>query len=212
MYALQWHLHNNGSFPAAPFCHPRTGHDVNATGAWEAGWTGRGIVIGIVDTGIQAQHADLAQLDTLRLGPSPVAPEGKPGLPLFSHGTAVAGVAAAIANNGVCGVGVAHEAQLASLRYDELEAPCSVPYNLACWFAMLIAHRNDRIFVKNYSFGFGGCALAGCLLSDPTWGPAVRAELEAAVQSGRGGLGTVAVWSGTLIHTTLQKIVNMWQG
>lgn len=195
-YAAQWPLHNNGSFPTAPFCHPLAGHDVNAPDAWAAGWTGRGIVVGIVDTGIQPQHADLAQLDALRLGAPPAVPEGKPGMPLFSHGTAVAGVAAAVANNGVCGVGVAHAASLVSLRYDALEAPCDMPYNLACWFARLAAHRNDRIYVKNYSFGFGGCAVAGCPLSDPTWGAALRAELEAAVRSGRRGLGTVAVWSG----------------
>ena len=34
--------------------------DMNVIPAWEKGYSGRGIVVGIVDTGIQTNHPDLA--------------------------------------------------------------------------------------------------------------------------------------------------------
>jgi len=74
---------------------------------------GAGVRIAIVDTGINAQHPDLAgrvELQRNFVGGSPTD--------VFSerHGTAVAGVIAAVDNNHVGIVGIAPAAQLLSLR------------------------------------------------------------------------------------------------
>lgn len=40
---------------------------------------------------------------------------------LFSHGTRCAGEAAALANNGVCGVGVSYNAKIGGLKFTDSE-------------------------------------------------------------------------------------------
>lgn len=73
--------------------------------------TGRAVRVGVIDTGVDAAHPDLAgQLEAAQdfLGRAPRAAE--------RHGTAVAGVIAARAGNGVGIVGVAPAARVVPLR------------------------------------------------------------------------------------------------
>ena len=46
----QWHLDNQYGWP-----------DINADGAWAQGVTGEGVLIGIVDSGVQTNHEDLSK-------------------------------------------------------------------------------------------------------------------------------------------------------
>lgn len=84
---------------------------VGAPAAWQQS-TGQGVVIGVVDTGVDASHPELAgKIDamadcvggTCKEGS---APDGQ------GHGTAVAGIAAAKSDNGVGIAGVAPDAHL----------------------------------------------------------------------------------------------------
>lgn len=105
----QWHLDNQYGWP-----------DINAEGAWDQGVTGEGVIIGIVDSGVQPNHEDLSvnadwSFDFVEHDTDPT--------PCYDqycsrsyHGTAVAGVAAAIGNNGTGVTGVATQAQVAGLR------------------------------------------------------------------------------------------------
>lgn len=82
----QWHLPRVGTFDA-----------------WPAG-RGGGVIVAVVDTGVDASHPDLqgrviGGVDLVEPGTPPDDPNG--------HGTLVAGVLAATAGNGVGGVGVA---------------------------------------------------------------------------------------------------------
>jgi len=88
---------------------------VGATGAWATS-TGAGVLIGVVDTGVDLAHQDLAgqvvaSTDCVGSAGNPLACRGT-GADDNGHGTEVAGVAAAVAGNGVGIAGVAPGARL----------------------------------------------------------------------------------------------------
>ena len=92
-------------------CHiwiDRSSKAVNAPFAWRSGWTGRGVLVGVIDTGVDENHPDLAgriiaQRDFIGEGVGD----------FHGHGTHVAGI---IAGSGMASggkyKGIAHEANL----------------------------------------------------------------------------------------------------
>lgn len=100
LYDDQWHLHT----------HPFSVETTLET-------TGKGVVISIVDDGVQRTHPDLAQNFDFHHSwdyndeDSDPSPHGND-----AHGTSAAGVAAALSNNGVCGRGVAPNATIVGVR------------------------------------------------------------------------------------------------
>ena len=185
----QWTLKNTGQSGGTP------GVDANVFPVWESGRHGEGVVISIVDDGVESAHPDLtsrivpdAGYDYRDQDPRPepegadgVNAEGKPAAD--SHGTAVAGVAAASGDNGLGVAGAAYAARLVPIRLiggstgDDQEAKA-------------MAHRLDLVHVSNNSWGADD---DGKTISAP--GPLMKAALETALAQGRGGLGTVFVWS-----------------
>lgn len=107
LYEQQWHLH--GDSPSSI--------DVDQVSNYTGG---RGIVIAIVDDGLQWNHPDLrANYDArhsynYNSGNSDTDPS--PRSSQNGHGTSAAGVAGAVRHNGVCGHGVAFAAKIAGLR------------------------------------------------------------------------------------------------
>jgi len=96
-------------------------HMLNVPGAWRAGATGGGQVIAVVDTGVDLTHPDLqgrllkgeaflSGLDLETAGACPVMDRD-------GHGTAVAGIAAAAAGNGIGVAGVAPDAKILPVRF-----------------------------------------------------------------------------------------------
>lgn len=89
---------------------------IDAPEAWAAGATGEGVLVAVLDDGIDSDHPDLAPNLNLALSTSFVPNEtyeydsGIPGDP-FSHGTHVAGTIAA-AMNGLGTIGVAPDAEI----------------------------------------------------------------------------------------------------
>ena len=113
-YGCQWHLNNTGQFPGGAI------HDINVEEVWQAGNTGAGVSIAIVDTGLHFEHPDLNDnVDRTRnFDYLSMEYEGAYiHLPFHdSHGTAVAGLIAAEHND--IGVrGVAPEATIYSHNY-----------------------------------------------------------------------------------------------
>jgi len=96
------------------------GLDANIVDAWRRGYTGKGIVIGIIDDGVQFAHPDLNIRRDLSVGVDATGiVAGQTGEPLGSydsHGTCVAGMAAAIGGNGIGVTGLAPHAEIASIR------------------------------------------------------------------------------------------------
>lgn len=139
----QWHLRNQIGGTV----------DANLTAPWSLGWTGSGVVIGIVDDSLQKSHPDLApnfsssyshdfgQNDS---DPSPVTANDE-------HGTSVAGVAAARGGNGIGVTGAAPLAKLAGLRVD-FGAQSTAMFVDATLYKS--ANGSESIKVKNHSYGY----------------------------------------------------------
>ena len=186
----QWHLKNTGAGGGI------LGVDVNVTTAWDT-VKGTGVRIGIVDDGLDLSHPDLAahadSINSFDFRDGDADPSPGPG---DDHGTAVAGVAAAIGNNGIGVSGSAPEATLVGLRLVEPGWPID-----AAHIAAAVSHRNDIIQIKNNSWGPpDGIPNAPedpppPLLIEGPEGP-VRQALQDAIDNGRGGKGTLFFWAG----------------
>ena len=83
------------------------GFDANAHSAWDAaqGYGDPSVVIAILDSGVDVGHPDLLQTTGYDFGDNDSNPDDDSAAP--GHGTACAGVAAGIANNGIGVSGVA---------------------------------------------------------------------------------------------------------
>ena len=101
-----------------PFFWYQWGMDaINAPEAWNAGYTGKGARVFILDTGIDAEHPDLAPNLNTSLCASFVPGEDyniDDGF-YFNHGTHVSGIIAA-ANNGIGVIGVAPDAEIVMVK------------------------------------------------------------------------------------------------
>ncbi|XP_020626673.1 furin-like [Orbicella faveolata] len=89
------------------------GPTYNVLDVWKMGYTGRGVVVGVVDDGLQKDHPELkdnydpdASFDFLENDEDP-SPSGSQ-----SHGIRCAGIISAVANNSFCGVGIAYSANI----------------------------------------------------------------------------------------------------
>ena len=126
----QWHLVNQGpasidfysvSFKATVKM-VNTGVDAGLRQAWALGFTGYGVTIGIVDSGVDGANYDIAPgysaalsknfSDNATMADKPQGPQSIKD----NHGTAVAGVAAARGGNSLGGTGAAPYASIAGLR------------------------------------------------------------------------------------------------
>lgn len=177
----QWHLLATPENAGA-----NAGNDINVTSVWD-NYRGAGITIGIIDSGVELAHPDLAGNIDATLSHD-FADEDADANPvdwdLERHGTAVAGIAAAVGNNSRGVAGVAYEAHLAPHRLI-VDAPIT-----DVQIANAFAHRLDAIPIKNNSWGV------------PTLGADLNyvsglltRTLADAAETGRGGRGTIYVFS-----------------
>lgn len=113
LYPLQWNLKNTGQYGGTP------GADIHAEGAWD-GTTGSDVIVAVVDSGVDYLHPDLKD----NIWTDPVT--GHHGYNFYDnntnvmdyngHGTACAGVVAAVGNNGIGATGTAWSAQIMALK------------------------------------------------------------------------------------------------
>lgn len=156
----QWHL-LNATMP---------GNDAAVVLAWQAGYTGAGVTVGVVDAGFAATHPDLA--------PNFSAAASQPDKGTSDHGTACAGLVAAAANNAQGGAGVAYDAKVSRLYYGS-----------SSQIADALAFRNDLNAVKSNSWGPLDNARISFMSS------LEQQALADAATTGRDGKGTVMVWA-----------------
>jgi subtilisin-like proprotein convertase family protein len=181
-FPSQWHLYQT----SVPSGGTTSGVDVNVINAWDL-YKGAGVTIGIVDDGLQLTHPDLSPNISSVSGIHHDWNDSTPNDPnptvLNAHGTAVGGVSAARGNNSIGVSGVAPEAKLAGLRLIAGPASDADEVDAFGW-------KNDLIAIKNNSWGPADDGTSIAKLSS-----SVNAALLSAVTNGRGGLGTVFVWS-----------------
>ncbi|XP_070619644.1 furin isoform X2 [Erythrolamprus reginae] len=175
-FPQQWYLSNSNR------------KDLNVQVAWQQGYTGRGVVVSILDDGIEKNHPDLeanydpeASFDVNDQDPDPQ--------PRYTqtndnrHGTRCAGEVAAVANNGICGVGVAYNAKIGGVRMLDGEVTDAVE-------ARSLGLNPDHIHIYSASWGpeDDGKTVDG---------PAHLAEeaFRRGVSQGRNGLGSIFVWA-----------------
>lgn len=181
LFSQQWTMLNTGQHGAT------AGADINVTNVWD-NYKGTGIIIGVIDDGLQYTHPDLAAnaLTTIhydyRDNDNDPAPVGV-GAAADSHGTATAGVIAAVGNNNLGLAGVAFDSKLVGLRLIGGTAGDAQE-------GAALSHSNQVIHIYNNSWGPNddGLVKGGA-------GTLALAALQNGVNTGRGGKGNIYVWA-----------------
>ncbi|CAL9704229.1 unnamed protein product [Knipowitschia caucasica] len=182
MWNQQWYLQDTRTSPALPKL------DLHVIPVWQKGITGRGVVITVLDDGLEWNHTDIyqnydpaASYDFNDNDPDPFprydsTNENK-------HGTRCAGEIAMQANNNKCGVGVAFNAKVGGIRMldgivtDAIEAG-SIGFN------------SDHVDIYSASWGPND---DGKTVEGP--GRLASKAFEYGIQKGRGGKGSIFVWA-----------------
>jgi subtilisin family serine protease len=160
---------------------------MNVTGAWAAGYTGRGVKVAVVDSGLEIAHEDLsANIDLAKsfnflTGTNNPTPNvtGK------DHGTQVAGIIGAVAFNGKGGRGVAYNATLRGYNY--LASGAGTLINLSSALGGATYSADNDIF--NASFGESGSL-------DALSSYSTQEDIIVRTSTFRNGKGAVVVKSG----------------
>jgi subtilisin family serine protease len=143
--ALQWAFQNRGDRP----CFSR-GVDINLPGAWEITTGREDVLIVVVDSGLDLDHPDLRG----RLYPRGdedwnfTSSGSKLPVDTTGHGTAVAGLAAAAAVNGVGVTGVAPGCRLMPLKIDGFDMVISFIDALEYAVDFAVRHPELRLVVN----------------------------------------------------------------
>ncbi|KAJ9079451.1 pheromone processing endoprotease, variant 2 [Entomophthora muscae] len=136
-FKFQWYLHNDLG-----------GNDLNVKKVWEMGVTGKGVYVGIIDTGLLHSHSDFK----LKYAPEAsfdftYAKEDSPSnSTVHAHGTKVAGLIAS-PKDGQCGAGIAFDAKISDIHLSFANG-----YN-ATAVALALQHKNDINDIYSCSWG-----------------------------------------------------------
>jgi len=166
-FSDQWNLNNTGQYSGT------SGSDIQALDAWKITKSNSGIILAILDHGLEMDHPDLPNIysssyDT-ESGTSPSIVYG-------NHGVACAGIAGANTNNNQGVAGIAPASQLMSIS-NSLMLYTGIAEDLAD--GIIFAYQNGADVISN-SWAHSG--LQNQLLED---------AIDDAVTNGRDGLGTV---------------------
>lgn len=176
LYKEEWYL-NGGA---------KDGYDMNVRPAWSKGYTGKGVVVSILDDGIQTNHPDLAEnydpaasTDINDNDDDPMPRDNGDN----KHGTRCAGEVAAVAYNSFCGIGVAYNASIGGVRMLDGSVNDAVE-------ARALSLNPDHIDIYSASWGPED---DGKTVDGP--GPLARRAFINGVTTGRKGKGSIFVWA-----------------
>jgi len=175
-WPLMWYLNRGGKL------------DMNVQDAWEMGITGKGIVITILDDGIEKANPDLvanydpeASYDVNQNDADPT-----PRYDLIDsnrHGTRCAGEVSATANNSICGIGIAYDSRIGGVRMLDGDVTDAVE-------ARSLSLNNQHIDIYSASWGPDD---DGKTVDGP--GNLASRAFITGVANGRNGKGSIFVWA-----------------
>uniref|UniRef100_A0AAR2J930 P/Homo B domain-containing protein n=1 Tax=Pygocentrus nattereri TaxID=42514 RepID=A0AAR2J930_PYGNA len=180
-WSSMWYIHCNDNIHNCP-------SDMNIVGAWKRGYTGKDVVVTILDDGIERNHPDLVQnydnqasydVNGNDLDPMPrydVSNENK-------HGTRCAGEVAASANNSHCTVGIAYNAKIGGVRMLDGDVTDMVE-------AKSLSLQPQHIDIYSASWGPDD---DGKTVDGPA--SLARQAFENGIRLGRKGRGSIFVWA-----------------
>ena len=177
----QWSLENDGVNTSG--YGGIVGADMKVFNAWGSTTGSSSIKVAIIDEGVDLTHPDLA--DNM-LGGYDATGQGSGGNPSGddAHGTACAGIVAAVGNNNTGGVGVAYDSKIIPVRIAYSNAQGSwVTSNT--WIANALSwsiNTADADILSN-SWGGGGSSSA------------INGAIDNAINNGRGGLGSPVLFA-----------------
>jgi len=159
------------------------GVDINVGPAWDLGYSGNGVTIGVVDDGLQKTHPDIVHYNAA--GSHDFNENDNEPTPHYGddHGTSAAGVAGAATNN-VCGVGPAYNSGLSGIRLIS-------DYTTDVQEAQGLTFRSDINYIYTNSWGPND---DGRRLEGP--GTLTLRAMGNATVYGRNGKGSVYIWAG----------------
>ncbi|EDO40864.1 predicted protein, partial [Nematostella vectensis] len=166
-------------------------NDMKVMDAWADGYTGKGIVVTVMDDGLDHTNDDLKHYDpkaSLNLnGATNGDTTGKDPIPRDEpdqyHGTKCAGEIGAKSNNGFCGVGVAPDVNLGAIRMLDGKVTGMTEGH---------AFSHNPQYVDIYSASWGPKDNGKTLAGPSSLG---RKALEHGVKRGRNGKGSLYVWA-----------------
>ncbi|KAG1681898.1 Neuroendocrine convertase 1 [Nymphon striatum] len=173
LWEKQWYMHDTRLMPDVPKI------DLNVIEAWNMGYTGKGIVVTVIDDG-KSKDSE-ASWDANDNDPDPMARYDP--LNINAHGTRCAGEIAMVANNKKCGVGVAFNSKIGGIR-------------------MLDGSVTDA--TEGVSLGFNVTHID---IYSASWGPSddgrtvdgpgklAQKALEKGITKGRNGKGVLYIWA-----------------
>ncbi len=179
-----WHLSNSGQKVFAAVA-GTAGFDMNLTTTWRTGILGSGVQIQVSDDGLDDNHEDikgnfsyLNESKNYTISSPYLSTIASPISVDDNHGTAVAGLIAAVGNNGLGAVGVAPEASLTIANFLSTAVSQSLPKGLD--------QASGNFDISNMSWGFSQNVLTPI---EPTY----AAQLKSMVTTKRGGKGAIFV-------------------
>lgn len=178
-YSFQWHLKNTGQLGGT------SGEDINVESVWESGNRGEGILVAVVDDGVEITHADLKENVKEGMSFNFSDFSSNPGGTTATHGTNVTGLIAARDLNGRGVRGVAPRSSF--LGHNLLNGSNTTLSNIQT----ALTRNISSVSVSNNSWGFQD-GTGHFYPPFSTW----KTGIATGLSSGRGGKGAIYVWAG----------------
>uniref|UniRef100_A0A8C6Q3I3 Proprotein convertase subtilisin/kexin type 5b n=1 Tax=Nothobranchius furzeri TaxID=105023 RepID=A0A8C6Q3I3_NOTFU len=180
-WSSMWYIHCNDDVNNCQ-------SDMNIMGAWKRGYTGKDVVVTILDDGIERNHPDLLQNYDPQASFDVNSNDADP-MPRYDatnenkHGTRCAGEVAASANNTHCIVGIAYNARIGGVRMLDGDVTDMVE-------ARSLSLNPQHIDIYSASWGPDD---DGKTVDGPA--SLARQAFENGIRLGRKGRGSIFVWA-----------------